>query len=143
MNKETLAELMNGREYGSEITDMEERSAKEAGLVAIFGASDDLIELRGAISDEEGAWNGTAVFISGGKLLPEIDDDHVEILERYGVLDVVSDRRKSAVKVEVLWCKEPGWPWFIKTEAHHAAFEIVEGEEKFCRGIVIDLKEIA
>jgi hypothetical protein len=36
----------------SEINKAEERQAKDAGLVVVFGYSDDGVELRGAIHDE-------------------------------------------------------------------------------------------
>jgi hypothetical protein len=44
MTKEELAGKLDGREYGDEITQAEVEQAKDAGLVVVFGASDDLIE---------------------------------------------------------------------------------------------------
>jgi hypothetical protein len=38
MNKETLAEMINGRSYRNEMHKEEEQIAKESGLVVIFGA---------------------------------------------------------------------------------------------------------
>lgn len=73
MTKEQLAYLLNGREYTNEITKEEEREAKNSGLLVIFGASDDLIELRGAIYDEVGAINGGEVRIGkNGNLIEAI-----------------------------------------------------------------------
>ncbi len=57
MNAKQLAAQLNGREYGSEITKEEEAAAKKAGLVVVYGASDDLVELRGAIEEEVGAYD--------------------------------------------------------------------------------------
>ena len=57
MIKEELAALINGREYTHELTD-KEKSAKDARLVVVFGASEDLMEFRGAINDECGAYGG-------------------------------------------------------------------------------------
>ena len=42
MTAKELAELLNGREYGNEITSDEEKLAKESGLVVVFGYSDDM-----------------------------------------------------------------------------------------------------
>jgi hypothetical protein len=143
MTKEELAALLNGREYTKEITESEERLAKGSGLVVIFGASDDLCELRGAINDEVGAWKGTDFLISrDGALLPNIDDSDEEILKKYGVMQTVFDQRKKAIQISAQWCKETEYSWTIVTEEPHATFEIVEGDEKFCRGIVLDLKEL-
>lgn len=68
MTKESLAALLNGREYRDEITHSEEDAAKAAGLVVVFGGSDDLCELRGAITDERDCYNGGSMKIKG-KLL--------------------------------------------------------------------------
>ena len=48
MTRDEAAAVMNGREYTNEITDSEAKAWAESGLVIIFGASDDLCELRGA-----------------------------------------------------------------------------------------------
>ena len=42
-----FANRLNGREYGQELTPAEAQRAKEAGIVVVFGASDDLMEFRG------------------------------------------------------------------------------------------------
>lgn len=36
-----LAQLLNGRQYGKEITQLEEAEAKRSKLVVLFGYSDD------------------------------------------------------------------------------------------------------
>ena len=58
MTKEQLAELLNGNEYRDEMTKEQEQAAKENNLLVLFGASDDLLEMRGAIYDEAGAYDG-------------------------------------------------------------------------------------
>lgn len=138
MTKEELAATLNGREYTEEITDAEADNAKTAGLVVVFGASDDLMEFRGAIYDEQGAYNGGTALVDANGLLPEreqIDDD--EKLEDF------FKRRKTAHKIEALWCKEAGYSWTFKTKIPHASFEVVEGAEKYCRGIIFALKDVA
>jgi hypothetical protein len=74
MTKEQLAALLNGREYGSEITREESAQAAKDGLVVLFGASDDLAEFRGAIHDEHGCWDGGApIYLMDGEIFE--DDD--------------------------------------------------------------------
>ena len=63
MTESTLTPLefaarLNGREYRSEITKDECAEAKSAGLVVVFGASDDLIEFGGALHGEGGCFDG-------------------------------------------------------------------------------------
>ena len=49
--------MLNGRSYRNEITSSEEKLAKENNLVVVYGASDDLVELAGAMSEEFGDSN--------------------------------------------------------------------------------------
>ena len=45
-------------EYRYELTKEQEKEAKELGLVVVFGASDDLMEFRGALDEEFGCPDG-------------------------------------------------------------------------------------
>lgn len=140
MTKESLAAAINGREYTNEITKLEAKQAKEAGLVVIFGASDDLIEFEGAIYDECGA-PGTMCIQDGKLVYGDIPDDEEEVLKKYNVLAVVKDCLKKATKIVAKW-DIGDYSWVIETTAPHAAFDIMDDGAKFCRGIVIDLKEL-
>ena len=144
MTKDQLAKKLNGRKIGLEITSDEEVAAKSDRLVVIFGASDDLIELRGAINDEVGACDGGECYIKRGKLIPELDDDvEIETLQKHGVLEYVQKAHKGATKIEAAWCPEGSkFSWEIRTSAPHSAFSIFEDGEPFCSGLVIDLKEL-
>lgn len=46
MNAKELAGLLNGREYGTELSHAEEVLASNDGLVVVYGRSDDNMELR-------------------------------------------------------------------------------------------------
>ena len=97
MTKEELAAKLNGREYLHEMTKEEEREARASGLVVIFGASYDIMELRGAVTDQFDYCGVTA-----------------------------------------LWDME-GYSWVYETNMSHASFDIMDGEDKYCRGIVVEL----
>ena len=58
MTLKEFAKMLDGREYLHEITKEEEALAKEFGFVVVFGYSDDNAELRGAIDDEIGCYDG-------------------------------------------------------------------------------------
>jgi hypothetical protein len=49
---------------------------------------------------------------------------------------------EKAATIEALWCKENGYSWTYKTAIPHAAFDIMEDKLKYCRGIVIALKDL-
>ena len=69
MTEVEFAKILNGREYGLEMTPAEERQAEELGLVVVFGYSDDNAEFRGAIYDEIGCYDGGRVFERGDKYI--------------------------------------------------------------------------
>ena len=75
MTAKELAEILSGREVGEEIIWGEERDIKDAGLVVVYGYSDDNVEFRGAIDDEVGAYNGTTVYLTLAGVLQEPDCD--------------------------------------------------------------------
>ena len=128
-----FAILLNGREYLSEITKQEEQQAKELGFVVIFGASDDLVELRGAIYDEVSAWGGTTIYFDKNGLLEnKCDDDDCYYYQ---------ELKRTAKTVEAVWGEE-GCSWIFKTGIRHIAFNIMEDGEKYCRGIVFDIKDL-
>jgi hypothetical protein len=139
MTKESLAALLNGREYLNEITAAEEAEAKANGLLVIFGASDDLTELRGALHDEAGAYNGATHRIDAKGVIPDWNsldhDDEDECADYF-------KRKGGGFEVEAKW-SEGDYSWVIETSVPHAPFDIVEGDEKYCRGIVIDLADLA
>lgn len=134
MTKESLAALLGAREYGSEITEAEEAEAKAAGLLVIFGASDDLTELRGALSDEAGAWEGATHRIDAKGFVPDWEsldhDDEAECADYF-------KRKGSGVEIRARWNAD-GYSWLIEADVPHAPFVIMEDGEVYCRGIVID-----
>ena len=135
LSKELLAGLLTGREMGSEMAKEEEQQAKAAGLIVIFGASDDLMEMRGFVCNEIGA--PTDALIDAKGLLPNRDsiDDDTSLKDFFA-------REPLARTVEALWCAEDGYSWTYRTTVPHATFEIVEGGEPYCRGIVIDVADL-
>ena len=140
ITKEQLAELLNGNEYGNEITHEQEQQAKESGLVVVFGYSDDNVEFRGAINDEIGCYEGGEIkFTKEGK---EIDEDDMEILEKYNVVPPLNS-------IEVIWDTyydrgegdEP-CSWKYQTGIPHETFRIMEDGSLYCVGIVFSIEDL-
>lgn len=135
MTRNELAKLLNGREYMKEITKDEEALAKAAGLVVVFGASDDNMEFRGAIHDELGAYDGTTAYLtSAGLMESACEHDECPYYERI---------KKTAATIDAQWGAEPRYSWTYETTIPHEIFEIVEDGEPFCRGIVFALADVA
>lgn len=137
MTKEQLAEKLNGREMGEEMLGVIERDAKESGLVVIFGASYDLTEFRGAIYDEVACYNGAIIKLHASGPL----SDHEERCKcKFCGYEAAASK---CANVEAVWSQEDDQPcWTYKTTIPHATFEILEGAEIYCRGIVIELSAL-
>ena len=135
MTAKELAEMLDGREYGDEITYEEEQLAKENGLVAVFGYSDDNAELRGAINDEVGCYDGGEFYVTKAGLLyePDCGDDRCSYYRA---------AMSAAKKVKVIWHDE-GYPcWTYDTEIPHEVFRTYEDGEYFCEGIVFSINDL-
>jgi hypothetical protein len=131
--REALAARLNGREYGEETTPADEKAAKDAGLVIVFGASDDLMEFRGAVNDEVGAYNGGGAFFTcDGLLKSQCSDEECPYF---------AEKQDAATFVEAKWTGGD-FPWTYETAIPHSTFEIVEDGEKYCRGIVFALADV-
>lgn len=126
--------LLNGREMGSEVSNAEEEWLKSADLIVCFGASDDLVEIRGAVHDEISLYDGGEFhFINGGLYERACESDecpHEESLAE-GTYDI-----------KALWDKN-GVSWSYETDIPHETFEVMEDGEVFCRGIIFARESVS
>jgi hypothetical protein len=137
LTKELLAVALSGREYPFDLTDEEQAQAKAAGLVVIFGASDDLMELRGAINDEFSCYDGGTALIDAKGLLPDREN-----IEGDDELKDFFAREPLAHKVEALSCEEGDYTWTYRTSIPHATFDVTGVGGPYCRGIVISVADL-
>lgn len=129
-----LVVILNGGTYRNEISKALEIEARESGLVVVFGASDDLMEFRGAIDDEVGCFDGGTAYITNkGLLTNRCRDDGCPYFIDEGL---------RAMKIHAIWGKN-GYSWIYKTDINHETFDIMDGGEKYCRGIVFHLPIMA
>jgi len=148
MDTRELAEQLTGAQYPLHHHVLKELfdQAKAAGLVIVFGASDDLMEFRGAIYDEVDAYEGGTAFVDSEGLLPDrenIEDD--DELQSYFL------RKPNARKIVACWdddefaigAADGGFTWTYRTNIPHATFAVMDGDEPYCRGIVFALADAA
>ncbi|MBV6321964.1 KTSC domain-containing protein [Duganella violaceipulchra] len=136
--RDQLAASLSGREYPFGLTKDEQGQAKAAGLLVIFGASDDLMEFRGATNSEFDCYGGGTALIDAKGVLPEREN-----IEEDAELKDYFAREPATRKVEAMWAAEPGYSWTYHTDVPHATFEIIEDGTPYCRGIVIDVADLA
>ena len=80
-----------------------------------------------------GAYDGGVAYLDGNGLLQNpCDNDECPAFEKI---------RQTAPKVVAVWDKD-GYSWVIESEIPHETFDIFDGEDKYCRGIVFALKDV-
>lgn len=125
---------INNRQYRKELTVEEEKLAKELGYVIIFGASDDLCEIRGAINDEIGAYKGTTIYFDKFGI---VDNEIIKNCQDCRFLKQIIPTLKT---INAIWCpKNTEKSWEYKTEIPHGTFNILEDTEIYCTGIIFDI----
>lgn len=140
MTPQELAARLDGREIGREITPEEEKLAAENGLVVVFGASDDLAEIRGAVLDEVDCYEGGIFHIDPRGVRDDWTDG--EERDKDEARKFFQREGMPAVCVNATWCDpdKPGKPsWSYKVHAGRAGFgefRVYEDGELYCVGIV-------
>lgn len=142
-NRDDLAKTLDGRQIGEEITEGEAEDAENAGLLVVFGGSDDSVEFRGLFDDEAGAYDGGSIRIFRDGIPDEISnpcEDECAYWRR-----ALNGVERRALRIDALWCPEniTGNPsWMYKTSAPHATFCIYEDNDLYCIGLVICAADI-
>lgn len=124
MDIKEFAKKLDNRQYGYPQFSKEElETAKENGFVIVCGASDDLMDFYGAISDEGGCFNGGTI--------------------RFNINGIVEQGPNTTDRsIEALWCKKDDITWAYETDVPHETFMIYEDNDKFCRGIVFKIEDV-
>lgn len=134
MDTKAAAALLDQSQYRSEGSRELFETMKDFGLVAVFGASDDLMEFRGAIYGELDAYEGTIAYLNArGLLTNDCDNDdcpHFKALN------------KTATTIVALWDQGDELSWQYLTDIPHETFMVFEDEEPYCRGIVFALADV-
>ncbi len=138
MTAKELAEMLSGREVGEEVEWGEERDIKDAGLVAVYGYSDDNVEFRGAIDAEVGAYEDTTIYITRDGLLDEPACNDAENCTCPYFVVV----RNAAKTIKAVWHDKGGPCWTFETDIPHETFTIVEDGEPWCIGIVFSMEHL-
>jgi len=137
MNAIELANELNGTEYPFRPTRDIIQKAIENNLVIVYGASDDLMELEGAIVEEVVASGGGIVRVYKSGVLGSRDDlDTDEDLEAW------LQNKSNSKTIEAKWCETEEYSWTYQTDIPHSVFDIVEGSEKYCRALVFSVDDI-
>jgi hypothetical protein len=143
MDTKTLAALLNGREYREEVTDDERAQAKRAGIVIVYGASDDLCEFDGAINDEADCCNGGLIQFDKHGLVSKPDREERATLEKFGVMEAYLSRPAATINARWDEKTDDGRPcsWCYSVNFPHETFDVMEDGQLYCQGIVFNLSD--
>lgn len=142
MTAKELAIELNGRDTGEEMEWGEIQDAKAAGLVVVYGYSDDNVELCGAINDEVGAYEDTTIYLTKDGLLEEPACNDAENC----TCPYFETAKKAAKTITAIWRDGERPSRVFSTDIPHETFTVMEDGEPFCVGIVFSmeaLKEVA
>ena len=138
MTVKELAITLTGREVGMEIMPGEERDAKDAGLVVVYGYSDDNVELRGAINDEVDGLDGSIIYLNTAGVLHKPDCEDCN----RGDCPYFAQALEKAKTIKAVWHDEGGPCWTFETDLPHENFTILEDGEPWCIGIVFSMADL-
>lgn len=128
-----VAEKLNGREYGYELTDEEADQLKSVGLVVAFGYSDDNVEFRGAFNDEVGYYEEGEVLFANGDILCAPCDLHEECT-------LWKNAVKAAASIKFVFSVNG---LIFKTDIPHEKFVVMDEDgAPFGEGIVFAYEDI-
>lgn len=135
MDIQEVADKLHGVEYRSEGKILTLEFCKELRRVGIVvrGSSDDLIEFDGAISDELGAYDH--YFNEMGMVRNECDCDGCPYFEKM--------MKNVLYYIKPQWCETKEYCWTYDTNIPHATFDVMEDGDKYCKGIVFKLSDLA
>lgn len=130
------AALIQGNEYREEVSRELKRRLAKSRLVAVYGASDDLVELEGYINDEYYLGEQIPLW-SGGKSAPKNRCEETECPYFHDLL------KSASYYIEGVWDADPDWVWTFKTNIPNIVhFDIYEDSEPFCRGFVFSIDDL-
>lgn len=130
MTKLELAKMLDNCQYRNELAGVDMDLVIKSNLVIVHGASDDLVEFRGAIDDELGGWGGATIFINrSGVVRNDCDSDCCPYFQ------------PSGRKIEAISGAD-GVMWTYQSDIEHIEFNVLDGTDLYCKGIVFSLDEI-
>lgn len=126
-NIEDIARALNGHVYGDGIKQETINAAKECDAVIVMGASDDLVELYGALRCEGDCYEGGTFYLNENGIVSDEDAD---------------DDCKT---IEAVWnrAEEPHCCWSYKTDIPNVTFNVHDSDGSlYCEGIVFDINSL-
>ena len=124
MTKEELANLIDGSEYGDDLSNYI-LVARKNGYVIVFGCSDDLIEFEGVICDEAGAHDGKKIYFNANGIIEDMSKNTITVFR-----NTKTDMNGNPAS------------WVYETEIPCARFNIMEDNFVYCEGLIFSVNDL-
>lgn len=127
-----FAKVLASRDYLDGLYDIERECAKRNGLTVVYGYSDDLIELDGAIRLEGECFKGGNFHLKQDKgkwRLVNGIGKHNNITAMWYDSNAINDDGKRI-------------PWTYKTDISFEKFNMTNGGDPYCEGFVFEVKNL-
>lgn len=142
-----LADNLNNRQYRYETSISLEKFAKDNNLIIVFGASDDLLEFRGAFEEEFGSseelyFNKEFTIISNHNKI-KLDEKNIEIKDYFINIHRFDFEVELKNKITQEWCpKDLDTSWRLSANFPYKTFNVFDEKELYCVGIVFDIDDL-
>lgn len=123
MTLEACATQLNSMAYRDEIPDALQKAMEDAGMVVVMGYSDDLMVMHGIVTEEFPAT--PHVILSDRSIREEAEGEY--------------DLRQVVGRITPVFGERPEADWVFETDISSEEFDVLEGDQVFCRGLVFDL----
>ena len=143
LHRNECSNLLPGECY-NETKDNDRAIAKENGFIVMYGQGDSDVIICGAAEGEFCTYEGSTIYTIDDRIIENeilcdftLEYSHetlVKSLVKHGFV-------KTTKKINVIWSKSE-IQWKFETDIPHATFDIMEGSEIFCRGIVISQEDL-
>ena len=127
-----FAEALVPRDYLDGLYDVERECAKRNGLTVVYGYSDDLVELDGAIRAEGNCFKGGAFHLKRDK-------------GKWKLVDGIGKRNNiTAMWYDSAAINDDGEriPWTYNTDIPFEKFNMTNGGDPYCKGFVFEVKDL-
>jgi len=148
MNLKEWAKKLNGCEYGNEVSDEDIELLEKDGVVAVFGYSDDNMELVGAINDEYPAYDNSVYYYCGDESFMEENDinefldyvdDEYPALKKIVTKALCDNKDNSSITIK----KSDKCQFEYETNIPNVEyFDVLEDGELYCKGFIFNINDL-
>lgn len=135
-NIQNLIKKLHNSKYPFRLTKQVIQYLGSLNLILVYGQSDDMISVSGAINDDEYISGNMSILLSKKGILKDN-----ESLDTDNELLAWKEQKDNSKEIKILWDSN-GYLWEYETEIPHDEFDILDGEDKYCKAMIISMDKL-